>query len=268
MKGAMTKIEIVRSLIALVPLAMLMGAPALFAQTSRGAKPPQTAKPVQTGTSKPSPPPAGATPPPKPTTQVPATPAPAPSTTTPAIPATGTGTPATAAPPTVPPSVATASDYVVGPGDILAIVFWRQNDMSSEVVVRPDGRISVPLLNDIDVSGMTPEQLRQKLTGEAQKFVQDPNVTVVVKQINSRKVFITGMVAHPGPYPLMSSMTVLQLISSAGGLLEYADEKKIMIMRPSLGGVTNFMFNYKDMINRKNMKQNIELKPGDTVIVP
>ena len=164
--------------------------------------------------------------------------------------------------------VPVAADYVVGSGDILAIVFWRQPDMSAEVVVRPDGRISIPLLNEVNVTGLTPEQLRVKLTNEAQKFVQDPNVTVVVKQINSRRVYITGQVAKPGPYPLTTSMTVLQLLSTAGGLLEYADEKNITVMRTVDGKTTNFAFNYKDILNRKNLKQNIELKPDDTVIVP
>jgi polysaccharide export outer membrane protein len=123
-------------------------------------------------------------------------------------------------------------------------------------------------LNEVDVKGLTPEQLRVNLTAEAQKYVQDPNVTVVVKQINSRRVYITGQVSRPGPYALTTSMTVLQLLSTAGGLLEYADEKNITIMRTVNGKTTNFNFNYKDILNRKNLKQNIELKPDDTVIVP
>jgi polysaccharide export outer membrane protein len=140
--------------------------------------------------------------------------------------------------------------------------------MSTEVVVRPDGRISIPLLNEVDVKGLTPEQLRVRLTTEAQKYVQDPNVTVVVKQITSRRVYIVGQVARPGPYSLTTSMTVLQLLSTAGGLLEYADEKNITIMRTVNGKPVNFTFNYKDILNRKNLQQNIELKPDDTVLVP
>ncbi len=213
--------------------------------------------------------------------QRPGTSQPAPSTGQPTRgtakpPAPGTAKPApSAVPGTAKPTeaelavgIATTPDYVIGPGDVLAVVFWRQTDMSAEVVVRPDGRISIPLLNDVEVNGLTPEQLRQKLTTDALKFVQDPNVTVVVKQINSRRVFITGQVAKPGPYPLTSSMNVLQLISMAGGLLEYADEEKILIMRTVNGKTTHHTFNYKDMINRKNLKQNIDLKPDDTVIVP
>jgi len=161
------------------------------------------------------------------------------------------------------------ADYVIGPGDILAIVFWREPDMSAgEVTVRPDGRISIPLLNDILVTGLTPDQLRQKLATDAQRYVQEPNVTIVVKQINSRRVYIVGQVAKPGPYSLTAPMNVLQLISTAGGLLEYADDKNIVIMRNENGKITNFMFNYKDVLHRKNLKQNIDLKPGDSILVP
>jgi len=164
--------------------------------------------------------------------------------------------------------VAPPADYVIGPGDILGIVFWREPDMSGDVIVRPDGRISMPLLNEVMVNGLTPDQLHEKLTKEAQRFVQDPNVVVVVKQINSRRVFITGQVAKPGFYPLTTSMNVLQLISTAGGLLEYAKAKDITVERPGNGKSEYFRFNYKDVLARKNPKQNIDLKPGDSVIVP
>jgi polysaccharide biosynthesis/export protein len=166
------------------------------------------------------------------------------------------------------PAAATPSDYVIGPGDMLSIVFWREPDLSAKVVVRPDGRISIALLNDVVATGLTPEQLGLKLADGAKRFVQDPTVTVVVEQINSRRVFITGQVSKPGPYPLMSSMNVLQLISIAGGLLEYADDKGIIVMRNENGKPTIYKFNYKDVIRGKNLKQNIDLKPGDTVSVP
>jgi polysaccharide export outer membrane protein len=165
-------------------------------------------------------------------------------------------------------SVAPPPDYVIGPDDVLSVVFWREKDLTTDVVVRPDGRISIPLLNDITVTGLTPEQVREKLTVEAARFVQDPNVTIIVKQINSRHVFITGEVAKPGPYPLNGPTTVLQLISIAGGFLEYADSKNVLIMRNEGGRPTSHRFNYKEVIERRNLTQNIELKPGDTVIVP
>ena len=169
---------------------------------------------------------------------------------------------------TVPTGVSTPADYVIGPDDVLAVVFWREKDMSSEVAVRPDGKISLPLLNDVQAAGLTPEQLRVALTEAASKFVEEPTVSVVVKTINSRKVFVTGQVNKPGPYPLSGPSTVLQMISTAGGLLEYANAKNILIMRTENGKPVSFKFNYKDVSKGKNLKQNIELKPGDTIIVP
>lgn len=160
------------------------------------------------------------------------------------------------------------ADYVVGVDDILEIVFWRDKEMSAQVVVRPDGKISLPLLNDVVAAGFTPEQLRGKLSDAASKFLEDPNVTVVVKAINSRRVFITGSVEKPGPYPLTSPTTVLQLIATAGGLLEYADSESVQVMRTEGGKTTNFKFNYKDVVKGKKLEQNLVLKPGDTVIVP
>ena len=157
---------------------------------------------------------------------------------------------------------------MIGPDDQLAIVYWREKDMSADVVVRPDGMISLPLLNEVKADGLTPEQLRAAITQGASKFVEEPTVSVVVKAINSRKVFITGMVAKPGPYPLAGPTTVLQLITYAGGLAEYADKKKIVIVRKENGRETTRRFNYEDVMKGKNMAQNIELQPGDSVIVP
>jgi polysaccharide export outer membrane protein len=170
--------------------------------------------------------------------------------------------------PDLPAGVPTPRDYVIGPDDVLVVVFWREKEMSSEVAVRPDGMISLPLLNDVQASGLTPEELRLRLTEIASKLIEAPTVTVVVKQINSRKVFVTGQVGKPGPYPLSGPTTVLQLISMAGGLHEYADSKNILVMRTENGKPVSFKFNYKDVSKGKNLKQNIELKPGDTIIVP
>jgi polysaccharide biosynthesis/export protein len=160
------------------------------------------------------------------------------------------------------------ADYVIGPDDVLSIVYWRDKDMTGDVAVRPDGNISLPLLNDVHAAGLTPTQLRDRLVEASKKYIEDPSVTVVVKQMNSRKVFITGEVAKPGPYPLTGPTTVLQLISIAGGLRDYAESKKIIVVRNENGKQTTLPFNYKDVVSRKNLKQNIELKPGDTVIVP
>jgi polysaccharide export outer membrane protein len=185
--------------------------------------------------------------------------------TPPAVPAA----PKPAAPnPAAPQGVPTPPDYVIGPDDLLTVVYWRDKELSGDVAVRPDGKISLPLLNDIQAAGLTPEQLRVAVTAAATKFLEEPTVTVVVRQINSRRVYITGEVAKPGPYNLSGPMTVLQLIATAGGVLEYADTKNIVVMRTENGKPMSFPFNYKDVIKRKNLKQNIELKPGDTVIVP
>jgi len=128
--------------------------------------------------------------------------------------------------------------------------------------------ISLPLLNDVLAGGLTPDQLRDVLTKAARKFVEEPTVTVVVKQVNSRKVYITGQVSKPGPYPLVTPMTVMQLIAMAGGILEYANAEDIVVMRTDNGVPSAYRFNYKDVIRRKNLRQNIELRPGDTVVVP
>lgn len=158
--------------------------------------------------------------------------------------------------------------YLIGPDDVLSVLFRYDKDLTTDVVVRPDGMISLPMLSDVMAAGLTPEQLRDKVAESARRFIEDPAVTVIVKQINSRRVFITGQVGKPGPYPLMAPTTVLQLIAMAGGLSEFADDKNISVMRVENGKPVSFRFNYKDVTKRKNLKQNIELKPGDTVIVP
>jgi polysaccharide export outer membrane protein len=151
---------------------------------------------------------------------------------------------------------------------VLTIVFWRDKDMSTDVSVRPDGKISLPLINELQAVGLTPEQLRAALTQSANNLLEDPSVSVVVKAINSRKVFITGQVGKPGPYPLMGPITVLQMIATAGGVGEYSDSKKIQIIRIENGRSVRHKFNYQDFIKGKNVSQNIELKPGDTIVVP
>jgi len=168
----------------------------------------------------------------------------------------------------IPAGVVPPADYIIGPEDVLAVLFWREKEMSSDVVVRPDGMISLPLLNDVHASGLTPDQLRLHLTEAAAKFVTDPTVSIVVKAINSRKVYITGMVGKPGPYPLTGPTTVMQMLATAGGVHEFADTKNITILRTENGRQIALRFNYKDVSRRKNLEQNIELKPGDTIIVP
>jgi polysaccharide export outer membrane protein len=169
---------------------------------------------------------------------------------------------------TSPPPVSLPADYVIGAEDILSIRYWKDENLSTDVAVRPDGKISLQLLNDVDAAGLTPEQLRLKLMEQSKRYLEDPNITVIVKEIRSRKVFITGEVERAGTYPLTTSTTVLQLIALAGGLREYADGKNIVIVRTENGKSASYRFNYRDVITRKNLNQNIELRPGDTVIVP
>lgn len=157
--------------------------------------------------------------------------------------------------------------FVIGAGDVLSIVFWRDKDISGDVTVRPDGKISLPLLNEVQALGSTPEQLRAALVAAAAKFIEDPSATVIVKEIHSRNVFITGSVAKPGTYPLGREMTVLQLIASAGGLLEYADADNITIIGTENGRTQYRKFSYNDVVKRQRGEQNILLKPGDTVVV-
>ena len=165
-------------------------------------------------------------------------------------------------------STAVPSDYVIGPEDVLSIVFWREKEMSTDVVVRPDGKISVPLLKDVQAAGYTPEQLTATLVDAASKYIAHPNATIIVKEINSRKVFVVGQVAKPGGFPLTGDMTVLQVIALAGDVLEYAKAKDIVVVRKEDGGERRYYFNYKDVLKGRNAEQNIVLKPGDTVIVP
>lgn len=159
-------------------------------------------------------------------------------------------------------------EYLIGAEDVLGIVFWRDTEMTGDVTVRPDGKITLPLIGDIHAAGLSTVALKGVIEKAASKLQQDPSVTVVVKQINSLKVFITGQVANPGTFPLTGPRTVMQLISLAGGVTEYADKKRITVLRLENGRQQVFKFNYNDVAKGKNLAQNIVLKPGDTVVVP
>jgi polysaccharide export outer membrane protein len=166
------------------------------------------------------------------------------------------------------PVAGVASDYVIGPDDVLGIVFWREPDLSGDVTVRPDGRITLPVIGEMAAAGLQPELLQQQIGKAAEKYITDPNVAVVVRAINSRRVFITGQITVPGPHPLKGPLTVMQVISMAGGLTEFANPKGITILRQSGGTTETFKFNYKDVARGKNTQQNIQLLPGDTIVVP
>src|SRR5215831_2977708 len=177
--------------------------------------------------------------------------------------AAGPAAPAAASAVTVP------AEYIIGADDVMSVVFWRDKELSADVTVRPDGKISLPLINEIHAAGLTPAQLKDRITDAAKQYVEDPTVTVEVKAINSRKIFITGEVRKPGPYPLTGTISVLQLIAIAGGLGDYAKSDQIVIYRTDTGGKQSaFAFNYKEVLKKRKLAQNIELKPGDTVVVP
>lgn len=158
--------------------------------------------------------------------------------------------------------------YIIGEQDVLGIDVWKEKDISQTVVVRPDGKITIPLVDEVYVVGLTPLQLQTLLEDKLKPFLTVPQVTVIVKEISSRKVYLMGQVGRTGPFLINSTTTVLQLIAQAGGLRDFAKKKKIYIMRNENGKTEQFRFNYDDVIKGKRLEQNIILRPGDTVVVP
>jgi polysaccharide export outer membrane protein len=173
----------------------------------------------------------------------------------------------TAARPQPASGVTPPADYVIGENDVLTITYFDQKEMTGDYTVRPDGMITLPLLNDVAARGLTPEQLG-KILLEKSTIFEDPRITVGVRQINSRKVYISGGVGKSGPVDINAPMRVLDLISLAGGLKEFTSGKNITILRYENGKPRMFKFNYKDVIEGKGLEQNIELRPGDNVNVP
>ena len=164
---------------------------------------------------------------------------------------------------------AQTADYVIGLEDVLSVNVWKEPELSvKEVVVRPDGKISLPLVSDIQASGLTPKELQSRIAERMKEFVAAPNVTVVVLKVASQSVSIVGQVARPGVYYLGSPLTVLELLARAGGFREDANTKKIAVVRSEGGRTSHFPFNYKEVSKGQNLQQNIILKNGDVVIVP
>jgi polysaccharide biosynthesis/export protein len=158
--------------------------------------------------------------------------------------------------------------YVIGPTDVLDISVWKEPEISRIVPVRPDGRISLPLLSDVQAAGLTPTQLAAHITDSLKKFMTGPQVTVIVATINSQRIYILGEVTRAGAFPLLPGMTILQALSSAGGFTQYANIKNIYLLRQENGQQVKYAFNYKDVTNGKKPEQNVVLKAGDTIIVP
>ncbi len=158
-------------------------------------------------------------------------------------------------------------DYVIGADDALHISVWKEPDLTNTLPVRPDGKISMPLLNDVQAAGLTPMQLADSLTEKLKKYLADPRVTVVVTQMNSQRVYVLGEVLHSGAIPLLPNMTVLQALATAG-FTQFANTKNIYVLRITNGKQQKMPFNYKQAMKGDTVAQNISLKPGDTIVVP
>jgi polysaccharide export outer membrane protein len=165
------------------------------------------------------------------------------------------------------PASAGGSQYTIGPADIIRVNVWKSADLSQTVTVGPDGFVSLPLLGDVHAAGLTANQLAQDLSSRLSGYVVSAQVTVSIVDIRSRMVFVTGQVGKPGVYPLIAPINVLQLIAQAGGLNTFANRKGIFVLRGTKGDVQRLRFNYVSAIHGDD-KQNINLQPGDTVIVP
>src|ERR1700726_531647 len=159
------------------------------------------------------------------------------------------------------------SDYVIGADDTLHISVWKEPDLTATLPVRPDGKISLPLLNDVQAAGLTPMQLADSITEKLKKYIADPRVTVVVTAMNSRRIYVLGEVLHTGAVPLLPNMTVLQALATAG-FTQFANVKGIYVLRTENGKQVKLPFNYKQVVKGADPRQNIALKPGDTVVVP
>ena len=169
--------------------------------------------------------------------------------------------------PAQPKPAAKKAEYVIGPQDELDISVWKDPDLSRKVPVRPDGKISLPLLNDVQAAGLTPTQLADSVKEMLRKYVTQPQVTVIVTAMNSQRVFVLGEVNRPGAIPLLPGMTVIQAIASSGGFTQFANQKRIYVLRTENGKQNQYPFNYKAAL-RGDTNQNIELKPADTIVVP
>ncbi len=163
------------------------------------------------------------------------------------------------APTSVDPNV-----YKLGPDDLIGVRVWRENDLSGQLAIRPDGKITMPLVNELKAADLTPTQLADEIAKALTKFVNNPQVTVTVLQVRSKRYFMSGEIARPGAYPLATPVTVFEAITMAGGFREFANKKKVTVIR----GAKRFRFNWNEVVKGKNLSQNITLENGDQVIIP
>jgi polysaccharide biosynthesis/export protein len=170
------------------------------------------------------------------------------------------------APPATSTRATVDAGYKIGAQDVLRIDVWKEPDISRSVPVRPDGKISLPLLNDVQAAGLTAMELANAISEGLKKYITSPQVTVSVSEINSQRIYVTGEVTRPGAYPLLPNMTALQAVTSAGGFTQFANTKKIYVLRQENGKQVKYPFNYKDVVNGKG--EDIPLRLGDTIVVP
>jgi len=160
------------------------------------------------------------------------------------------------------------AEYKIGPQDTLRIDVWKEAELTRTIPVRPDGKISLPLLNDVQAAGLSSEELAAAIRDGLKKYITNPQVTVTVTEINSRRVFVTGEVTRPGAVQLLPNMTVLQALSSCGGFTQFARTKNIYVLRQEAGKQVKHPFNYKDVISGKKPEDDIQLQAGDVIVVP
>lgn len=165
------------------------------------------------------------------------------------------------------PAAAATDSYVIGASDVLTITVWKEPTLSGNILVRPDGMISLALLGDVQAAGLTPLQLADQIASKLKKYIQEPNVSVVINQIHSKVVYLLGEVMKRGPVEMTPGMTLLSAISSGGGLTDFANSKKMYILRNEAGSQSKIPVNYKQAL-KGDSSANIALKPGDTIVVP
>ena len=183
--------------------------------------------------------------------------------------ASGNGTTTPAQSSTVPLTRPSKDEYVIGPEDVLAINVWKEPEISRSVPVRPDGKISLPLVGDLPASGLTTDKLRDNIAEKLKEYISNPEVIVIVQEVRSRSFNIVGKVGKPGSYELAKPMTVLDAIAVAGGFQDFAKTAKVYVLRREADGSRKMLpFNYKLVIKGQGLEQNVELQPGDTVVVP
>ncbi len=166
-------------------------------------------------------------------------------------------------------AAAAGGDYLIGPQDVLSVNVWKEPEVSAnQVPVRPDGKISLPLLGDVQAAGLSPAQLTANITEQLKRYISEPRVTVTLTAINSQRFYIMGEVTRPGAFPLAPNTNVLQGLANGGGFTEMADPKKVYVLRTESNGQVKLPFNYREVVKGHKPEQNILLRPGDTIVVP